>query len=173
MQAMRVTAEAPAEGGAKASPFRSSIAKVRALIFDALPIGLERPIGLEGFGMSGEFVSNVTRWTRAPVHLASSLSSGSCCRDRVEHPYEASPRRPLETQLLMQLVERTKAVNVSLTRAGEVLKLKCPCGALILPPTPAIPKLVDHQRGMLKSKMERHLQGDHLLAATRHGYVKL
>jgi hypothetical protein len=67
----------------------------------------------------------------------------------------------LDTHALLQLVERTKAVNALLAQGGEVLKLKCPCGASILPPTPAITSLKDRQRGLLKSKIERHLRDHH------------
>ena len=68
----------------------------------------------------------------------------------------------LDTKSLVQLVERTRALNASFLRGGEVLKLKCPeCGAVILPPTPAVPSLKDRQRGLVKSKIERHLRDDH------------
>jgi len=73
----------------------------------------------------------------------------------------------LDTHALVLLVERTKVLNASLTRGGEVLKLKCPCGAVILPPTPAIPSLQDRQRGLLKSKIQHHLYDHHGMAEQR------
>jgi len=77
-----------------------------------------------------------------------------------------SPRSAatIDTHSLVQLVERTKAVNASLGHGGKVLELKCSCGAVILSPTPAIPSLKDRQRGLLKSKIERHLRDHHRLA---------
>ncbi|HEV2173710.1 MAG TPA: hypothetical protein VGR71_09095 [Nitrospira sp.] len=77
------------------------------------------------------------------------------------------PTATLDTHALVLLVERTKVLIASLTRGGEVLKLKCPCGAAILSPTPAIPSLKDRQRGLLKSKIERHLRYDHAQAEQR------
>ena len=77
----------------------------------------------------------------------------------------------LDAQLLVQLVERTKSLNVSRAIQGEVLSLKCPCGAVILQPTPAIANLKDRQRGMLKSKIERHLRDDHRLSGHTIGVV--
>jgi hypothetical protein len=72
----------------------------------------------------------------------------------------------LDTHALLQLVERAKALNASLTQ-GEVLKLKCPCGASILSPTPAIASLKDRQRGLLKSKIEHHLRDRHEMPERR------
>jgi hypothetical protein len=75
------------------------------------------------------------------------------------------PRQPaLDAQQLVQLVEKAKTLDVSRALAGEVLSLKCPCGAVILQPTPAMANLKDRQRGMLKSKIERHLRDDHRLS---------
>ena len=76
-----------------------------------------------------------------------------------------------EAHLLVQLVERAKTLKVSRSVGGEVLSLKCPCGAVILPPTPAIPDLKGRQRGMLKSKIERHLRDDHGVSKHTIGLV--
>jgi hypothetical protein len=82
------------------------------------------------------------------------------------------PRQPaLDAQQLVQLVEKAKTLDVSRAPAGEVLSLKCPCGAVILQPTPAIANLKDRQRGMLKSKIERHLRDDHRLSSHTIGVV--
>jgi hypothetical protein len=76
-----------------------------------------------------------------------------------------------EAQLLVQLVEKTKARKASGIAGEEVLSLKCPCGVTILPPTPAIPSLKDRQRGMVRSKIERHLRDDHGLSKHTIGVV--
>ena len=54
----------------------------------------------------------------------------SNCRSHPTKSLVSRPRRATdrEMQLLLQLVEKTTALNVSLTRAGEVLKLKCATG---------------------------------------------
>jgi hypothetical protein len=77
------------------------------------------------------------------------------------------PSATLDTHALVLLVERTKILNASLMRGMEVLQLKCPCGAVILPPTPAISALEDRQRGLLKSKIQHHLYDHHGLAGQR------
>jgi hypothetical protein len=77
----------------------------------------------------------------------------------------------LETHLLERLVEKIKTLNISLTLGEKILGLKCPCGAIILPPTPAIPNLKEQQRAMLKSKIERHLRDDHGLSKHTIGVV--
>jgi hypothetical protein len=61
-----------------------------------------------------------------------------------------------ETRLLVDLVAKVKDLNTS----GKMV-LKCPCGVLILPPTPVISNLKDRQRGLLKSRIRRHLQTAH------------
>ena len=77
------------------------------------------------------------------------------------------PTATLDTHALVLLMERIKVLNASLTRGGEVLKLKCLCGAVILSPTPAVPGLEDRQRGLLKSKIQHHLRDRHALAEHR------
>jgi hypothetical protein len=67
----------------------------------------------------------------------------------------------LETQLLVELVAKIKNVNTIVGLEVGEIDLKCPCGALILPPTPVISKLKDRQRGLLKSRIKRHLSTDH------------
>ena len=70
------------------------------------------------------------------------------------------PRRAaaLETQILLELIAKVK-IAASL-ESGEV-DLKCPCGMVILPPIPVISNLKAHQRGLMKSRIERHLQERH------------
>jgi len=67
----------------------------------------------------------------------------------------------LETQLLVELVARVNALKVVVALEWGVLELKCPCGAVILPETPVISNLKDRQRGLLKSRIRRHLRADH------------
>lgn len=68
----------------------------------------------------------------------------------------------LETRLLVELVAKVKSVNISGTlESGKTMDLKCPCGEVILPPTPVIPSLKDRQRGLLKSRIKRHLRVKH------------
>jgi hypothetical protein len=67
----------------------------------------------------------------------------------------------LETQLLVELVAKVKNLNTIVAQEFGGIDLKCPCGALILPPTPVIPNLKDRQRGLLKSRITRHLRIDH------------
>jgi hypothetical protein len=68
-----------------------------------------------------------------------------------------------EIQLLLQLVVKMKALEGALALGHQVLALKCPCGAMILRPTPVISNLKDRQRGLLKSCIKRHLRTDHTL----------
>ncbi len=65
----------------------------------------------------------------------------------------------LEAKLLAELAARTKSL-----KNANVLNLKCPCGKLILAPTPAISSLEDRQRGLLKSRIRRHLRAEHELS---------
>jgi hypothetical protein len=67
----------------------------------------------------------------------------------------------LETRLLVELVAKVKTLNTVLSLESGSLDLKCPCGALILPPTPLISNLKDRQRGLLKSRIKRHLGTHH------------
>ncbi len=64
----------------------------------------------------------------------------------------------LETQMLLELVAKVK---IAVALESGVLDLKCPCGMVILPPTPVISNLKDRQRGLLKSRVERHLREKH------------
>jgi hypothetical protein len=76
------------------------------------------------------------------------------------------PRKVVELKApaLVQLVQDIKALNVALNAGEGVIKLKCRCGAPILPPTPVLPNLRDRQRGHLKSRIERHLRSNHRLS---------
>jgi hypothetical protein len=67
----------------------------------------------------------------------------------------------LETQTFLQLVARVK---VAAALESGTLDLKCPCGMAILPPTPVIANLKDRQRGLMKSRIKRHLQERHGLS---------
>lgn len=70
-----------------------------------------------------------------------------------------------ETQMLVQLVARIKSLNTPSTlQIGETLQLKCPCGEIILPPTPVIPSRSEAQRGMLKNRIRSHLRIEHELS---------
>ena len=69
-----------------------------------------------------------------------------------------------ETQILLQLVARIKGLNLSGQQSGQTIELKCPCGEVILPPTPAIPYLADSQRGLLKNRIRSHLRVKHDLS---------
>jgi hypothetical protein len=71
------------------------------------------------------------------------------------------PAAALETQLLLQLVATIKSLNISGAEAGTTLALKCPCGRVILPPIAVMPSIRDRQRGLLRSKIERHLRDFH------------
>jgi hypothetical protein len=64
----------------------------------------------------------------------------------------------LETQMFLELVAKVK---IAVALESGVLDLKCPCGMVILPPTPVISNLKDRQRGLLKSRIERHLRERH------------
>jgi hypothetical protein len=74
----------------------------------------------------------------------------------------------LETQVFLQLVARVK---VAAALQSGVLDLKCPCGMVILPPTPVLPNLKDRQRGLMKSRIKRHLQERHGLSAHTIGVI--
>jgi len=76
------------------------------------------------------------------------------------------PRKIIELKApaLVQLVQDIKALKAALNAGQGAIKLKCPCGAAILPSTPVLPNLRDRQRGHLKSRIERHLRGDHRLS---------
>jgi len=65
----------------------------------------------------------------------------------------------LEAKLLAELANRAKSL-----KTANVLNLKCPCGKLILPPTPALSNLEDRQRGLVKSRIRRHLRDEHQLS---------
>jgi hypothetical protein len=66
-----------------------------------------------------------------------------------------------ETQLLVELVAKVKSLNSAVAQELGPLELKCPCGKVILPPTPHIPSLKDRQRGLLKSRIREHLRSQH------------
>jgi hypothetical protein len=70
----------------------------------------------------------------------------------------------LETQLLVELVARIKSVNTIVGQEAGEIDLKCPCGVLILPPTPVISNLKERQRGLVKSRIKRHLGTDHRMS---------
>ena len=65
----------------------------------------------------------------------------------------------LEAKLLAELANRAKSL-----KSASVLSLKCPCGKVILPPTPALSNLEDRQRGLVKSRIRRHLRDEHQLS---------
>lgn len=67
----------------------------------------------------------------------------------------------LEARLLLELVAKVKKLNTIVALESGSIDLKCPCGAVILPPTPVIPNLQDRQRGLVKSRITRHLRSDH------------
>ena len=67
----------------------------------------------------------------------------------------------LEARLLVELVAKVQNLNTMVALESGSITLKCPCGAVILPPTPVIANLKDRQRGLLKSRMRRHLRADH------------
>jgi hypothetical protein len=73
------------------------------------------------------------------------------------------PRHPaaLEARLLIELVSKIKNLNTAVAVESGSIDLKCPCGAVILPPIPVISDLKDRQRGLLKSRIRRHLRADH------------
>jgi hypothetical protein len=63
--------------------------------------------------------------------------------------------------VFLQLVARVK---VAAALQSGVLDLKCPCGMVILPPTPVISNLKDRQHGLMKSRIKRHLYERHGLS---------
>jgi hypothetical protein len=65
----------------------------------------------------------------------------------------------LEAKLLAELAARAKTL-----KTANVLNLKCPCGKEILAPTPAVASLEDRQRGLVKSRIRRHLRDEHQLS---------
>jgi hypothetical protein len=67
----------------------------------------------------------------------------------------------LETRTLLELVTMVK--TAAALKSG-VLDLKCPCGTAMLSPTPVIPSHKDSQRGLMKSRIKRHLQERHGLS---------
>jgi hypothetical protein len=71
------------------------------------------------------------------------------------------PAATLETRTLLELVTMVK--TAAALKSG-VLDLKCPCGTAMLSPTPVIPSLKDSQRGLMKSRIKRHLQERHGLS---------
>ena len=73
------------------------------------------------------------------------------------------PRRDaaLEARLLVELVAKVKKLNAIVALESGRIDLKCPCGAVILPPTPLISNLKDRQRGLVKSRIRQHLRSDH------------
>jgi len=76
------------------------------------------------------------------------------------------PAAELETRLLVELIAKVKSLNISgALEWGRTIDLKCPCGQVILPPTPVIPTLKDRQRGLLKSRVTNHLRVKHGLSS--------
>ena len=72
----------------------------------------------------------------------------------------------LETRLLVALIAKVKSLNISTELEwGKTIDLKCPCGEVILSPTPVIPTLKDRQRGLLKSRITNHLRVKHGLSS--------
>jgi hypothetical protein len=74
----------------------------------------------------------------------------------------------LETQIFLELVAKVKIADAL---ESGVLDLKCPCGTAILPPTPVISNLKDRQRGLMKSRLKRHLQERHGLSEQTIGVI--
>jgi hypothetical protein len=74
-------------------------------------------------------------------------------------PVKRDQATELEAKLLAELASRTKSL-----KSANVLSLKCPCGKVILPPTPALSNLEDRQRGLVKSRIRRHLRDEHRLS---------
>jgi hypothetical protein len=71
------------------------------------------------------------------------------------------PAAALETQIFLELVAKIK---IAVALESGVLDVKCPCGMVILPPTPVIPNIKDRQRGLMKSRIKRHLHEAHGLS---------
>jgi hypothetical protein len=80
------------------------------------------------------------------------------------------PRRApaLETQTFLELVAKVK---VAVALESGVLDLKCPCGMVILTPTPVLSNHKDRQRGLLKSRIKRHLYERHGLSEQTIGVI--
>jgi hypothetical protein len=74
-----------------------------------------------------------------------------------------------EIRLLVDLATKVKSLNALAASGSGAMVLKCPCGVLILPSTPVISNLKDRQRGLLRSRIKRHLQTDHEISAARIG----
>jgi hypothetical protein len=75
---------------------------------------------------------------------------------------------PLETQIFLELVAKVK---IAAALKSGVLDLKCPCGMVILPPTPVISNLKDRQHGLMKSRIKRHLHERHGLSEHTIGVI--
>jgi hypothetical protein len=68
----------------------------------------------------------------------------------------------LEAQLLLTLVATIHNLQVSgELEVGKTISLRCPCGAVILPPILVQSIIKDRQRGLLKTKVEHHLRDHH------------
>jgi transposase-like protein len=81
-----------------------------------------------------------------------------------QNPRRAVKRRhaaALEARLLTELVAKIKNLNTVVAVESGSIDLRCPCGAVILAPIPVISDLKDRQRGLLKSRIRRHLRADH------------
>jgi hypothetical protein len=76
--------------------------------------------------------------------------------------------RGLETQTFLELVTRVK---IAAALESGVLDLKCPCGMVILTPTPVLPNLKDRQRGLMKLRIKRHLRERHGLSERAIGII--
>jgi hypothetical protein len=61
------------------------------------------------------------------------------------------PAAALETQIFLELVAKIK---IAVALESGVLDVKCPCGMVILPPTPVIPNIKDRQRGRLPQRSQ-------------------
>jgi hypothetical protein len=53
----------------------------------------------------------------------------------------------LEARLLVELVAKVKKLNTIVALESGRIDLKCPCGTVILQPTPVISDLNNRQRG--------------------------
>ncbi len=93
---------------------------------------------------------------------------GTCTlRVYLEPLHEAPSRRKgREARLLVDLAIKVKNLNAQAALESGKMGLKCPCGVLIPPSTPVICNLKDRQRGLLKSRIRRHLQTDHEISET-------
>jgi hypothetical protein len=73
------------------------------------------------------------------------------------------PRHPAEPET-QQLLELVAKVKIAAALESGSFDLKCPCGVVILPPTPVIPTLKERQHGLIKSRIKRHLSERHGLS---------